>query len=121
MGNFGLLESIIILIVIIIFFSIPLFLAWYFVRRAKFKERMLLLEKGIDIKDPILKENNQLQFPWLKTGITLIGIAFGLFLIIILEKYISIGSIHGFTIIILFAGLAMIIANFVGNSKVSGK
>lgn len=121
MSNFGLLEIILILFVFTIFIATPIYLAWYFIRRAKFKEKILLIEKGINIKDLNLIENNPLQFSWLKTGITLIGIAFGLFLIIILDNYISMGSIHGFAIIILFAGLSMIIANFVGNSKVSGK
>jgi hypothetical protein len=47
---------------IVIFFcmtfisAIGLFLANYFVRRAKFKEKMTLIEKGIDIKDFLQKK-----------------------------------------------------------------
>jgi hypothetical protein len=115
MGNSGLANSVVILVVIIVLISIPLFLAWYFIHRAKFKERMFMMEKGIDIKDLNLTRKNPFQFPWLKIGITLVGISLGYFFIMILEIYFNIGAIHLYAIILLFAGLSMITANFIGN------
>jgi hypothetical protein len=121
MENLGFYEIIVILFAITIFFIGPVFLAWFFIRRARFKERMLLIDRGIDIKDFNLKRDNPLQFPWLKTGITLVGLSLGYFFVSILQIYLNIGAIHFYAIILLFAGLSMIIANFVGNPKISDK
>lgn len=85
-----------------------LYLAWFFLRRAKFNERIILKEKGIDIKD---------NATWLRTGIVITGIAIGYFVILIIEKhnYAELGL--GIGIIILFAGLSTILAHFIGRSK----
>jgi uncharacterized membrane protein len=101
---------------------IALFLAWYMIRNAKNKERLKLIEKGIDIKDfsSVFEKKN--QFSWLKVGILITGIAVGALVVALImagpagEKF---KNMPGFSIavILLSAGLSMIIANFVGRNK----
>ena len=112
MNRLGMSEIIIILAILGIILLVLIFLAWYFVSRAKAKDRQFLIEKGIDLNQPGLK--SQSQFSWLKTGIVLTGISLSLFLLAILDKYASIGSIFGFAIILAFAGISMIIAHYTG-------
>jgi hypothetical protein len=119
MSKLGFPEFIIILGVFGTLLAILLFLAWYFVNRAKAKDKQFLIEKGISINDPGFKSSS--QFSWLKAGIVVIGISLALFLIIILENVTSIGSTFGFAVILLFAGISMVVANFVGKSKGNGK
>lgn len=111
MNHLGYAEFIIILIVFGIVLAILLFLAWYFVNRAKAKDRQFLIEKGIKTDDPNLKSSS--PFSLLKAGIIIIGISFSLFLVGILDRFASIGATTGFAIILLFAGASMILANLI--------
>ena len=124
----GIPEGILILIVLTLFVATPLFLAWYFIRRAKFKEKVTLIEKGIDIKDLNIEGNNKIIFPWLKIGIVLTGIGLGLasyYLLLLwptFEKFCINQALCRYdsmpnVVVILSAGLSMIIANFVGSSR----
>jgi hypothetical protein len=118
MSKLGFAEFIIILIVFGTLLAILLFLAWYFVSRAKAKDKQFLIEKGININDPNFRSSFQLS--WLKVGIVAIGISLALFLLVILDKYARIGSTLGFAIILLFAGISMVVANFIGKSNDKG-
>lgn len=99
-----------------------LFLAWFFIKRARFKEKITLIEKGIDIKELNLIESRRTNFSWLKIGIVLTGIAIGCVIVSLImigpagEKF---NHMPGFSvgIIVLTAGLSMILANFVGGDK----
>lgn len=117
MGNFGLAETLIILIAILIFISVPLFLAWYFIRRAKFKEKILLMEKGIDIKDVNLSGDNKITFPWLRIGIIITGTALGALIV----SLTNLTGGEGEALILLFTGLSFILAYFFGGSKDQSK
>jgi hypothetical protein len=104
---------------LIIYFSF--LLSWYLIRNIKIKEKSILFSKDVDINklNTIIEKN--FQFPWLKFGIVITGIAVGTLLVSLLGQnpahklYNSSGFSIG--IIVLFAGLSMILANFVGRSK----
>lgn len=110
------------LVILISLFSVIIFLVWYFNQKAKSKERLLIIEKGIDPKDLDFLIQKTTPPQWLKIGIIVVGIAIGT-LVATLYTHITVtqrivhfyGSTVG--IILLFGGLAMILANFVGNSK----
>lgn len=91
-----------------------LFLAWYFVKRARFKEKIILLEKGIDIKDLNLTGGNNMDSLWLRIGIIITGTALGA----LLEAIIKLNPRLEGTVIVLFTGVSVIIAYFVGKTKV---
>jgi hypothetical protein len=92
-----------------------LFLAWFFIRRERFKEKIILLEKGIDIKDLDLMGDKKFHFPWLRIGIICIGWAMGgLFIELTHLNYAGRG---GGSIVQLFIGVSIILAYFIGRSK----
>ena len=99
-----------------------LFLAWFFIKRARFKEKITLIEKGIDFKELNLIESKKTNFLLLKIGIVLTGIAVGCIIVSLIligpagQKF---NQMPGFSvgIIALTGGLSMILANFVGGDK----
>lgn len=103
----------IILSIVFIFFMAGVFLTWFFSHKARVNERMMLIEKGMDLpaRQPTkLFEGN---FPWLRIGVVVIGIGLGL---IIGEGngsfVVTIGSIF------LCGGIGMFLANFLDRPKV---
>ena len=94
-------------------------LTWYLIRIVRIKEKSMLIEKGIDIKDLNLIVDKKSQFSWLKIGIVITGTALGsLFCRLVIAKLIHPGGpTIDISVIVLFAGLSMILANFVGDSK----
>jgi hypothetical protein len=119
MNNLGYAEFIIILIVFGTVLATLLFLAWYFVNRAKAKDRQFLIEKGINTDDPNFKSSS--HFSSLKAGIIVVGISLSLFLVGILDRFVSIGVTIGFAIILLFAGASMILANLISKKDNTNK
>lgn len=109
----GIPEGIWILIVLTLFFATPLFLAWYFIRRAKFKEKVTLIEKGIDIKDLNLIGENKQYSPWLRIGIIITGTALGAVLVTI----INFSNNTSEAVILLFTGVSVILAYFIDAKK----
>lgn len=101
------------LVVLFVAVFIPLFLAWYFVRRARFKEKIILIEKGIDIKDLNLIENNKRYSPWLRIGIIITGTALGALLTTITNFSYNTSS----TVILLSTGVSVILAYFIDAEK----
>jgi hypothetical protein len=116
------MELFLLFVFVVIVFT-ALFLAWYLIRSAKIKERLLLIEKGIDPKDINLFTDQKIHFPWLRIGIVISGIALGTLLVAIFTLSPAAQRfghhLDGFStgIILLFGGLSMILANFVGNSN----
>jgi hypothetical protein len=103
----------IILSIVFIFFMAGVFLTWFFIHKAKTKERLLLIEKGIELPQ-LSKEKYFLNnFPWLKVGIVAAFIGMGIiFGAGNQERGIATGWVF------LFGGIGMVIANYVGKPKV---
>ena len=105
------------LVVLFVAVFIPLFLAWYFVRRARFKEKIILIEKGIDIKDINLSGANRITSPWLRIGIIICGTALG----VLIVSIANFRGGEGQALILFFTGLSFILAHFIGRSKDQSK
>jgi 4-amino-4-deoxy-L-arabinose transferase-like glycosyltransferase len=107
-------EFVLILVVLGVIVAILLFLAWYFVRRARFKENISLIEKGIDIKDLNLMGDNKSYSPWLRLGIIITGTALGALLTSIIHIRTQLTRQ---AIILLFLGISVVIAYFIDSRK----
>ena len=95
---------------ILIFFMACVFFTWFFIHQAKVKERMLLIEKGIDLSN-FPKNNFKFYFPWLKIGIIIISACLGLIF------GLTYSGIYWLILMFLFGGIGMIIAHFVDKLK----
>ncbi|MEM9675845.1 MAG: DUF6249 domain-containing protein [Bacteroidota bacterium] len=110
------MGPIVLLSVVIITFIVCIFFVWYFQHRAKTKERIVLLEKGVDVEKIFTKEQPS-QFSWLKAGIVAIGlgVAFGF------HAILGMLSVHTepLYLFVLFVcvGASLIIAHYVGREK----
>jgi hypothetical protein len=93
--------------------AILLFFAWYFVRRARFNEKISLIEKGIDIKDLNLIEDKKSYSPWLRLGIIITGTALGALFVAITNFNNGVQE----AVIVLFTGISVIIAYFIDAPK----
>jgi len=118
----------ILVLILILAFMTVIFLTWLFIYRAKAKERLLLIERGLELKN--IPRKRKYKFPWLKIGVVLVfgsfGVLFGGFLegfnffkseesIPILEE----GILHGrgmlsLIFMYLFGGIGMILAHYLG-------
>lgn len=58
------------------FFS-AILLSFYFYLRFRNKERMALIEKGVDVSEIFKQRDLKFKFPWLKVGMLLLGVGFG--------------------------------------------
>lgn len=94
-------------------FIICLFLVWFFSHRASHKERLMMIEKGLDTEEH-KKKNPGFRFPWQKIGIVIIGLSMGLLLIAffsalgVLEIF---GNAFPLALLGICGGIAMVIAN----------
>lgn len=95
------------------------FLAWFFIHKSKEKERLMMLEKGMELPQPEHKEKSGFTFPWLKTGILLVCLSIGLMIGIIMEEYFAQYWGAPPLFMILFGGFGMIIAHFIRDKKES--
>lgn len=95
------------------------FLAWFFIHKSKEKERLIMLEKGMEIPQPESKVKSGFTFPWLKTGILLVSLSIGLFIGIMLEYHFDQYWGAPPLFMVLFGGFGMIIAHFISNQKES--
>lgn len=105
--NESLFFSIVAIICVIAFF-----LTWFFIHKAKAKERQLLIEKGVAYDQlPDIKVFN-FSFPWLKMGIVITTITVGTSIAVYIMES------GGPEIIVplamfLFGGIGLIIAHYV--------
>lgn len=97
-------------------FFAAVFLAWYFYLKARNKERLALIEKGVDVSEFYTKSDLKFRFPWLKIGIIVtgisIGFALGLFIIADPNFSFEEGPVVLATSFF-FGGVSIIIAYFV--------
>ena len=97
---------------IIVAFCLSTFLSLYFYWLARHKERMALIERGMDLSDFY---NNKLKGSnWLKVGVVVVASAIGLLIVgIISESKVEIHSdAIPVAIIGIFGGAGMIVANY---------
>ncbi len=85
-------------------------LAVYYTTKAKNKERMALIEKGADVSEIYRKKENPNSF--FKTASILIGIAVGLVFAVVISNLGWLPTVVAyFAMILLFGGIAMLIAD----------
>ena len=99
--------------IVFIFFMAGVFFTWFFSHKAKVKERIMLIERGMDLSAPQQSKIFEANFPWLRVGVVVICIGIG---IIIGENYSSFTIIMGS--IFLFGGIGMFLASFLDKPKV---
>lgn len=106
------MDPTILLTIIFITFVIVAFLTWFFIHKTKEKERLLLIEKGIDYSQLPDRNLFNFNFPWLKVGTVITSIAIGTGIgFIIIEFGVADGIVPLF--MFLFGGIGMIIAHYV--------
>ena len=104
-----------------IFFVTGLFFTWFFIHKARVKERQLLIEKGIDLSS--LSKSGKFvinfRFPWLKIGVIFICIPIGFLignaLIPLFDRRIS--DILPVIFVFLFGGIGMVLNHFLDKPK----
>lgn len=98
--------------IVFIFFMAGVFFTWFFIHKAKTKERLMLIEKGIDLSQLPQERKFANNFPWLKTGIVVAFMGFGL---------IAGATKHNpemiFGSIFLSGGIGMVLANYLDKPK----
>lgn len=99
--------------IVFIFFMAGVFFTWFFIHKAKSKERLIMIEKGLDLPQHTQSFQFGTNFPWLKVGIIVVCMGVGLLFSIGFQEN---GATIGF--VFLFGGLGLIIANFTGKPKV---
>lgn len=98
---------------------ICVFLVWFFSHRAKHKEKLLMMEKGMD-PNSLFPGKRIFKFPWLKIGIVIIGLSVGLMIIALLASLKSLdqgGNALPLAILGICGGISMVIANMFNNSN----
>ena len=98
---------------------ICIFLVWFFSQRARHKEKLMMMEKGIDPKSNPYN-NNGFRFPWQKIGITIIGLGVGLIIISILTSLKALeggGNALPLAILGICGGASMVLANRLDSDK----
>ena len=82
----------------------------YIVVSARNKERLALIDKGLDANMLHIKTNTHGRYDALKIGLFLIGLAVGLLLGNVLESYTRIQEeVAYFSMVMLFGGLSLIV------------
>ena len=100
-------------------FIICLFLVWFFSHRANHKERLMMIEKGMDVEEAGKKKPG-FRFPWFKIGLLIVGLSVGLLLIALLaatKKLDQGGNTLPLAILGVCGGLSMVIANYLDKDK----
>lgn len=109
---FGMLTGIIINLA----FFATIVLAIYYSVKARNKERMALIEKGVDISEIYKKKENRHGF--FKFGLTLMGIGLGLVFGVLFSKWGILPDVASyFSMILLFGGMGILLANHLVSKK----
>ncbi len=93
------------------------FLVWYFLHRARHKERLMMMEKGIDPQTHAYA-GKRFRFPWAKFGIIIMGLSVGLIIISILVSLKALdggGNALPLAILGICGGASMVLANRLDN------
>ena len=104
----------IIFTIIFLAFLVAIFLAWYFTHKSREKERMLLIEKGLEVPEDKGGWNFSFRFPWLKLGVLITAISVGLITGGIINELTETRSEFVPIMMLFFGGIGMIIAHYVG-------
>lgn len=108
-------------VIILILFVVSIFFVWFFSHQARVKERMMLIEKGIDLYSLPKSGKFRIRFPWFKIGIVLTSIATGLMLGVFLMAIPFFASVAAgnlpLPLMFLFGGIGMILAHFLDKPK----
>ncbi len=101
--------------ILLICFMTGLFFTWFFIHKARAKERLLMIEKGIDISNISNGGKFNFSIPLLKIGFVLAGASIGAALGEVLHNI----KIDGLTGPLLFAGagIGMILGFLKNKSK----
>lgn len=108
------MEKALVVCVATVTITVCLFLTWFFWHRANSKERLFLLEKGLDPKETVDKMTS---VSLLKMGIIIIGLSTGLLLIYIIDKFTNVNGTLALPILGLSGGISMLIANKAGKEN----
>jgi hypothetical protein len=103
------MDPIVLATLVFITFLILGFLTWFTVHKSKEKERLLLLEKGMNPSE--LPGQTMFSFPWLKLGCVITSAVIGLTLGIVLESLDFFDAAQGIGML-LFGGIGLIIAHY---------
>lgn len=93
------------------------FLAWYFTHQAREKERLMLIEKGIEVPDKESGFSFTFRFPWLKLGILITAISAGILTGIVVETLVDFRGEIIPVLMLFFGGIGMIIAHYAGKKQ----
>jgi hypothetical protein len=106
------MSGIIFTILFLAFLTVA-FLAWYFTHKTREKERLIMLEKGMELPDFAAGWQFNFRFPWLKMGLVIVGIGLGLLVGTIAENLTSFRGVPLEPVMmLLFGGIGMIIAHY---------
>ena len=72
---------------LLISFMVAVFFTWFFIHKARAKERLLMIEKGFDISNLAKSGKFKISIPWLKIGFVLAGASIGATLGIFLREF----------------------------------
>lgn len=106
-------------------FFAAIFLGWYYYLKARNKERMALIESGKDVSEIYSKQEIRFRIPWLKIGLLVTGVGFGLCFILFLnvsvpdfERLINnMEEAYFLSSMILFGGLGIILGHYLDKPK----
>jgi len=98
--------------IIFLAFIIAIFLAWYFSHKSRTNERLLLIEKELEIPESERGLKFSFRFPWLKVGILITAIATGFLIGSILSEMSDMRIVFEPLMMMLFGGIGMIIAHY---------
>jgi hypothetical protein len=107
-------------------FFAAIILSFYFYLRFRNKERMALVEKGVDVSEIFKSRDFSFKIPWLRLGMLAIGVGFGIlvgYLVIVLVPQKFAGNNQQFISLILmfslliFGGVGIILGNFIEKSR----
>jgi len=106
-------------VILLMFFLTGIFLTWFFIHKAREKERLLLIEKGVDLSKLPISEKFKINFPWLKIGIIVTSISTGVLLGAILMPFYGNPKADLFMPILmfLFGGIGFILASILDKPK----
>lgn len=97
-------------------FFVTIVLTVKYVTAAKNKEKMALIEKGVDLTE--IYQKKDYRNATLKSGMFLVGIAIGLFCGYFLKEVSSInGVVSYFSMILLFGGGSLIVFHIYNNKQ----
>lgn len=95
------------------------FLGWYFSHRARHKEKLMLIEKGVSPED-LRKKEHRSKLSWAKVGIVVLGLSIGLLSISIFITQLHLINDSPATIMAILGicgGTALVLANRIDHKK----